>query len=250
MSATTPTPESLTGEGAQFRTTHWSVVLAARHDEAAGQEALAQLCRVYWYPLYAFVRRRGHDVHEAQDLTQEFLARLIEKRSLNLVAPEKGRFRSFLLASLKNFLVNEWTRSHRQKRGGGQHLISLDEEHAEARYKIEPVDTLTPERIYERTWTATLLDRVLVLLERECAEHGKADLFEELRPLLCGENASASYAEIAARHGISEGAVKMTVLRLRQRYAGLLREQIANTVESPEEIEDEIRHLLANAAGT
>jgi RNA polymerase sigma factor (sigma-70 family) len=242
-------PEIELGECAHFRTTHWSVVLAARDDEAAGQQALAQLCRIYWYPLYGFVRRRGYDVHEAQDLTQEFLARLIQRRSLNLVVPEKGRFRSFLLASLKNFLVNEWTRSQRQKRGGGQQLVSLDEEHAETRYKIEPLDTLTPENIYERTWAATLLEHVLVLLKRECAENGKADIFEELKPLLCGERASATYSEIAAKHGISEGAVKMTVMRLRLRYAALLREQIAHTVKSPEEIEEEIRHLLTIAAG-
>jgi RNA polymerase sigma factor (sigma-70 family) len=242
-------PEIELGECAHFRTTHWSVVLAARDDEAAGQQALAQLCRIYWYPLYAFVRRRGYDVHEAQDLTQEFLARLIQRRSLNLVVPEKGRFRSFLLASLKNFLVNEWTRSQRQKRGGGQQLVSLDEEHAETRYKIEPLDTLTPENIYERTWAATLLEHVLVLLKRECAENGKADIFEELKPLLCGERASATYSEIAAKNGISEGAVKMTVMRLRLRYAALLRQQIAHTVETPEEIEEEIRHLLAIAAG-
>jgi RNA polymerase sigma factor (sigma-70 family) len=250
MSASTPTPEIRISRGLDFRTTHWSIVLAARADEAAGQHALSQLCQIYWYPLYAFVRRRGYDTDDAQDLTQEFLTRLIERRSLNFVDPEKGRFRSFLLASLKNFLVNEWTRSQRQKRGGGRALISLDEQHPEARYQTEPVDTLTPERIYDRTWAATLLEHVLSQLERECADNGKADLFEELKPLLCGEKASATYSDIAARHGISEGAVKMTVLRLRQRYAALLRAQIAHTVETPGEIEEEIRHLLAITAGS
>src|SRR6185503_1596056 len=141
----TPGWKPVVSARADFRTTHWSVVLAARDEEDAGQKALAQLCQAYWYPLYAFVRRRGYEPHDAQDLTQEFLLRLIERRSLQWVAPERGRFRSFLLASLKNFLVNEWTRSQRQKRGGGQPLLSLDERTAEARYQFEPVETETPE---------------------------------------------------------------------------------------------------------
>jgi RNA polymerase sigma factor (sigma-70 family) len=245
MSSPTPAPASAKAE---FRTTHWSVVLMARDEEAAGQKALAELCRIYWYPLYAFVRRRGYDVHDAQDLTQEFLLRLIERKSLHSVAPERGRFRSFLLVALKNFLINEWSRSQRQKRGGGQILISLDEERGEARYKIEPVESATPETLFERAWAATLLDRVLDLLRQEYAASGKADLFEQLSPFLCGENVAETYAQIAARHGISEGAVKMAVLRLRQRYATFLRAEIAQTLEDPAEVEDEIRHL-ARVAG-
>jgi len=236
--------------GAEFRTTHWSVVLAASDGEAAGQQALEQLCQTYWYPLYAFVRRRGYDPHEAQDLTQEFLLRLIEKKSLQSVAPERGRFRSFLLAALKNFLINEWSRTQRQKRGGGRQLISLDEQTAEARYRIEPVESATPETLFERAWAETLLDHVLALVAREYRESGKTELFDELKPFLCGEKGSATYAQIAARHAISEGAVKMAVLRLRQRYAALLRAEIGQTLESPAEIEEEIRHLRARVANT
>lgn len=245
--SSTPTLGSLAAGSANFRSTHWSVVLATRHDDEAGQKALAILCRTYWYPLYAFVRRRGHAAHDAQDLTQEFFALLIERESLSSVSPDKGKFRSFLLVSLKNFLANEWTRSQRQKRGGGQQLVSLDEEEAENRYKFEPVDTTTPESIYDRTWTETLLHRVFMLLEKEHMEQEKADLFQELKPLLWGEKGSGTYAEIAARHGISEGAVKMTVVRLRQKFAALLRAEIAHTVENPAQIEEEIRHLLAIA---
>jgi RNA polymerase sigma factor (sigma-70 family) len=235
--------------GAEFRTTHWSVVLAARNDEAAGQQALAQLCQTYWYPLYAFVRRRGHDPSDAQDLTQEFLLRLIERKSLQSVTPERGRFRSFLLVALKNFLINEWSRSQRQKRGGGQRFISLDEQTAEARYKIEPVESSTPETIFERAWAGTLLDRVLDRVAREYGENGKEDLFEALKPILCGEKGPATYAQIAAQHEITEGAVKMAVLRMRQRYAALLRAEIVQTLEDPSEIEDEIRYLFARVAG-
>lgn len=222
----------------------------ARDEEAAGQKALAQLCHTYWYPLYAFVRRRGYDVHDAQDLTQEFLLRLIERKSLHSVAPERGRFRSFLLTALKNFLINEWSRSQRQKRGGGQILLSLDEELGEARYKIEPVESATPETLFERAWAATLLDRVLDLLRREYIASGKADLFEQLSPFLAGEKAAVTYAQIASQHGISEGAVKMAVLRLRQRYAACLRAEIAQTLEDPAEVEAEIRHLLARMSAT
>jgi RNA polymerase sigma factor (sigma-70 family) len=231
--------------GGEFRTTHWSVVLAAREDETASQKALGELCRTYWYPLYAYVRRRGYSPHDAQDLTQEFLLQLIERKSLRSVAPEHGRFRSFLLASLKNFLINEWTRAQRQKRGGGQQLVSLDEQMAEARYGIEPVEFATPETLFERAWAQTLLDRVLELVARDYRENGKADLFDELKPFLCGEKGSSTYAEIAVWHGISEGAVKMSVMRLRQRYAALLRAEIAQTLESTAEVEDEIRHLLS-----
>jgi RNA polymerase sigma factor (sigma-70 family) len=243
--SSTPIIENSLVVSASFRSTHWSVVLASQHDDAGAQKALATLCRTYWYPLYAFVRRRGYASHDAQDLTQEFFTQLLERESLRSVSPEKGTFRSFLLASLKNFLVNEWTRSQRQKRGGGLKLVSLDEEKAEDRYRVEPAETVTPDLIYDRTWTETLLNRVLVLLESEHLENEKADLFQELKPLLCGEKGPGTYAEIAARHGISEGAVKMTVVRLRQRYAALLRSEIAQTVSSPEQVEQEIRHLLA-----
>lgn len=224
-------------------------MLAARADEESGRKALAELCRTYWYPLYAFVRRSGHEPHDAEDLTQEFLFRLIDRGSLKSVAPERGRFRSFLLASLKNFLINEWTRAQRQKRGGGQRIVSLDEQTAEARYTCEPVDSVTPETLFERAWAEALLDRVLEQVEREHRDAGKDDLFRELKPFLCGEKGSATYAEIARQFGITEGAVKMAVMRLRQRYAALLRAEIAQTVEGADEIEAEIRHLLACVSG-
>lgn len=220
------------------------MVLAARHGESSGQNALTQLCQEYWYPLYVFVRRRGFDSHDAEDLTQEFFARLIGKKSLQSVHPEKGKFRSFLLASLKNFLANEWGRGQRQKRGGGQRLLSLDEERAENRYQSEPADQSTPETVYERAWASTLLDLVLARLRREYAENEKADLFDEIKGFLSGDKGSSTYAQIGARHGVGESAVKMTVLRLRKRYGALLRAEIANTVDTPEEIEREIRHLF------
>jgi RNA polymerase sigma factor (sigma-70 family) len=243
------TPDTRTPvAGADFRTTHWSVVLAAGADEAAGRKALEQLCQTYWYPLYAFVRRRGYNPHDAQDSTQEFLLQLIERKSLQSVAPERGRFRSFLLVSLKNFLINEWTRSQRQKRGGGQTIISLDEELAEGRYRNEPVTAATPETIFERAWAEALLERVFQRVAQEYEDSGKRDLFEQLKPSLAGEKDSSTYAEIAVRHGISEGAVKMSVFRMRQRYAALLREEIAQTLDRPEEVEDEIRFLMARLA--
>ena len=235
---------------AQFTTTHWSVVLAAAEPGSeSGELALSTLCRNYWYPLYAYVRRQGHGPDEAQDLTQSFFARLLEKNYLGLANPERGRFRTFLLSSLKNFLVNDWRRDQRRKRGGTEPGLSLDEMSPEERFAAEPADTLNPERIYEKRWASTLLEHVLARLRQDYASSGRADLFDALKDYLWGEKNLAAYAEAAAALGLSEGAVKVAIHRLRQRYRDLLRAEIANTVASPEEVDEELRHLIDVISG-
>jgi RNA polymerase sigma-70 factor (ECF subfamily) len=229
-----------------FVTTHWSLVLAAgRTDTTRAQDALAKLCQTYWYPLYAYVRRRGFSPHDAEDLTQGFFAQLLHGNHLEKAQRERGRFRGFLLASLNHFISDEWDRMRAKKRGGGQAPISLNAEAAESRYRLEPPDTLTAERTYERRWALTLLDTVLQALEREHELAGKRAPFDELRFCLTGERSKLPYAELAVRLGMSEAAVKVAVYRLRQRYRELLRAEIANTVSSPEEVEDELQHLFA-----
>lgn len=232
---------------ARFAETHWSIVLSARRggDSTRGADALARLCETYWYPLYAFVRRQGHSPHDAQDLTQAFFARLLEKNWLAGVDPAKGRFRSFLLASLKHFLANEWDKSRALKRGGGAHqFVALDAATAESRYALEPVDNTTADRLYERRWALTLLDSTLARLRDEMTADGKARLFEELKFSLTGTGGDQSYAELAARLGLSEGAIKVAVHRLRQRYREVLRAQIAETVAAPDEVEAELRQIF------
>jgi RNA polymerase sigma factor (sigma-70 family) len=237
---------SSSASGGRFVTTHWSLVLAAADaDDARGREALAKLCRVYWYPLYAFVRRQGHDSHDAQDLTQEFFTRLLEKDYLGDVDRAKGKFRSFLLAALKHFLSKEWARAKTLKRGGGCTLVPLDALVAEDRYRREPQDDATPERLFERRWALTLLDQVLTRLGQEYETAGKRAVFEQLQGCLAGDRSSLPYAELAARLDMSEGAVKVAVYRLRQRYRGVLREEIAQTVADAAEIDDEIRQLFS-----
>jgi RNA polymerase sigma-70 factor (ECF subfamily) len=229
-----------------FQSTHWSAVLAAgQADSPQAAAALETLCRAYWPPLYAFIRRRGHNPEEAQDLTQEFFAQFLKRNDLATTAPGKGRFRSFLLAVLKNFLVNEWHRGQCQKRGGGQVAISLDAEPVEARYQVELVDTATPERVFERHWAFTVLDQTMNRLREEYASTGKRDLFDLLKETLSGQKRTTPRAELAARCGISVGAVDVAVHRLRRRYGELLREEIAHTVSQPGEVEEEIRHLKA-----
>jgi len=229
-----------------FATTHWSVVLTAqRTDTTRAQAALARLCQTYWYPLYAFVRRLGHNPHDAQDLTQEFFARLLAKNYLAGVAPEKGNFRSFLLASLKHFLANEWDRAHAAKRGGGQTIISLDDTDAENRYRLEPVDNMTADKLFDRRWVMTLLEQVMARLRSEYAQNEDADLYERLKDCLGGSRASAPYARLAADLRMTEGAVKVAVHRLRARYRELLREEIAQTVTTQGEVDEEIRHLFS-----
>ncbi len=239
-----PTPSSIDAAG--FAATRWTVVLAAAHGVATARaaDAMTELCRMYWYPLYAYVRRRGHETSEAEDLTQEFFARLLAKDYLASVAPEKGKFRAFLLASLKHFLANEWDRCQAQKRGAGKRALSLDALTAEDRYRLEPLHNLTAEKLYERQWALTVLGRILARLEAEWTARGKQRFFDGLKSTLTGPG-EASYAAIGAGLGMTEAAVKVAAHRLRRRYRELLREEIAQTVASAEEIDEEIRYLLS-----
>jgi RNA polymerase sigma factor (sigma-70 family) len=229
----------------EFHTTHWSVILAAGGaDSPQASAALAKLCRQYWYPLYAFVRRSGHAPADAEDLTQSFFARLLEKRSLSLADPARGRFRTFLLCALKRFLADEWDRARAQKRGGGAAVISLDETTAEGRYRLEPADPLTAEAIYERRWAHAVLDDVLTRLDAEFEADGQAAQFATLKVFIVGDKGEMPFAQAAAALGLTEPAVKAVVHRLRQRYCALVREVVAETVQDPREVEAEIRHLL------
>ncbi len=232
-----------------FSTTHWSVVLGAGQSDLAGvTAALERLCRTYWYPIYAFVRRRGSDPHESEDLTQSFFAFLLEKDTLKKVDRQKGKFRTFLLAALTNFLNNEWDKSRTLKRGGQQQIISLDETVAEELYRHEAVESLTPEKLFERRWAWALIEQVLARLKQEYASGAKADLFAKLEPALTGETPPGVFGQWAGELSMSEGAVKVALHRLRRRFGEVLRSEIAHTVSSPEEIDDEIRHLFAAIA--
>jgi RNA polymerase sigma-70 factor (ECF subfamily) len=236
-------------EARAFRTTRWTMVVHAREpDSAEAAAALEQLCQTYWYPLYAFVRRQGYDPHDAQDLTQEFFARLLAKHQLESVDRAKGRFRSFLLAAMKHFLSNEWDRRNAIKRGGRQIHLSIDKQSAEDRYRLEPADPQSAEKIYMRRWALTLLDRVLDSLKAEAVASGKAEQFEQLKLALTGDRLSVPYAELARRLGTTEGAVKVAVHRMRQRYRELLRAEIAHTVTDSKAVDAEIRHLFAALA--
>jgi RNA polymerase sigma factor (sigma-70 family) len=228
-----------------FATTRWSLVLAAGADpsSADSREALAALFETYWYPLYGFLRSRGYDTEDAQDLTQAFFARLLEKHAISQADPTRGRFRSFLLASLKHFAANERDRDMAKKRGGGAPMLSLEVEGAECRFQMEPPSDETPERIFDRRWALTLLGRVMSRLEAEVSESGRHRQFERLKTYLTGDRPQLSYAETATELGTSEGAVKVAVHRLRRQFRDLVRDEIAQTVASPEEIEDELRHL-------
>lgn len=250
MTSIHPQHDTTPRGAANFTPTHWSVVLAAadRSDSTHARDALEKLCRNYWLPIYAFVRRQGHNPHDAQDLTQEFFTRLLERNYLAGVDREKGRFRSFLLASLKNFLANEWDKAKAQKRGGKYVLISIDAALAENSVALEPADALTAEKIFERRWALSLLEQVLRRLREEYKRDGKEHQFEQLKSTLTEASRSVSYAEIATRLGTSEGAVKVAVHRLRQRYRELLRAEIADTVADAGEIDDEIRNLFAALA--
>ncbi len=229
-----------------FNTTHWSVVLAAGQLTAPGAtEALENLCAAYWYPLYAWLRRHGKSLHDAQDLTQAFLVHLLDKDRLQKPAPDHGRFRSFLLASLKNFLANEWDKTQALKRGAKFTFISADEEIGESRFRLEPSHDDTPDKAFERTWALTLLESVLGQLKKEYAGAGKSGLFDALQGYLSGDKGTLPYVEMAARLDLTEAALKMSVLRLRRRFGELLRAKIAHTVTGPEEIDEEIRSLFA-----
>jgi len=228
-----------------FATTHWSVVLAAQGRSPAAQEALEKLCRGYWRPLYEFVRRQGCGPEEAEDLTQGFFALFLERRDLDGVRREKGRLRSYLLVSLKHFLANERHRAMAVKRGEGRRLIPLEELRSCARANLEPADTLSPDRIYERRWALTVLEQVFARLKNEYRAAESAPLFDRLKELLAGESGQPSQAKIAGELGMTENAAKQAFHRFRHRYQLLLREEIAHTVAVPGDIEDELRHLIA-----
>jgi RNA polymerase sigma factor (sigma-70 family) len=245
VTSTTATGVSGLHGGAVFTTTHWSVVLEAQGESPAAQEALEKLCRTYWRPIFAFLRRQGLRPDEAEDITQGFFAELLERRSLDAVRKERGRLRSFLLGGLKYFLANEQRRAMAIKRGKGQRLIPLEEFRADDRIEMEPADQMTPEMIYERRWALTVLERVLSRLKDEYLAADNAALFDSLKELLPDEPGSPSQAEIAARLGMTENAVRQAFYRFRQRYQALLREEIANTVATPGDIEDELLHLIA-----
>jgi RNA polymerase sigma-70 factor (ECF subfamily) len=231
-----------------FATTRWSLIAAARDAGIpAAREALAELCRLYWYPLYAYVRRRGHDHDAAQDLTQGFFARLLERQDWAAVDPERGRFRSFLLAACQHFLANEHDREHSRKRGGGQRLLSLDFADADGRYLREPSHDQTPERLFERRWALTLLEQVLAGLQEEYESAGKGPQFEALKGSLAGPE--VPYAAVAEELGMSEGAVKVAAHRLRQRYRDRLRATIADTVADEAQVDEELRDLFAALGG-
>jgi RNA polymerase sigma factor (sigma-70 family) len=232
-------------EAVAFATTHWSVVLAAQGQSPAADQALEKLCRTYWWPLYGFVRRNGYQPEEAQDLTQSFFALLLERRDLDDVRREKGRLRSYLLVSLKNFLAKSRRRELATKRGEGRALVPLDELLARERANLEPADTLTADRIFERRWALTLLEQVLTRLESEYRSAGNDKLFDCLKEFLSDEPGRRSQGEVAAELGMTENAVKQAFHRLRQRYRELLRDEIAQTVAVPGDVEDELRHFIS-----
>ena len=249
-----PPPTLPSSEGgvqrAIFATTHWSVVLSTQDkDSPRSAEALETLCRAYWYPLYAYVRRQGQQPHDAQDLTQSFFARLLEKDYLQSAVREKGKFRTFLLVALKRFLANEWDRARAQKRGGGQVHVPLDTELAEQRYQVEPTEGITADKVYERRWALTLLDQTMARLRQEFTEAGKANEFAQFKVFLTAEKGAIGYADIAAKTGMNEGAVRVAAHRLRRRFRELFREEIAHTVARPEDIDEEVRHLLDALSG-
>jgi RNA polymerase sigma-70 factor (ECF subfamily) len=229
----------------RFSTTRWSLVLAAGNASAEGaHEALAELCRLYWYPVYAFVRRRGHAPEDSLDLTQEFFTRLIEQDSVKTADPARGKFRSWLLGALKHFLANEWDRTTAQKRDH-RRVVSLDGEEAENRYLREPDSSTDPERLFHRRWALSLLERVMTRLRDECRNEEKAELFEKVKGLLIGPEAEEpAYQPIARELGIRPETLRVTVFRLRKRYGALLRQEIAETVDRSDAVEEEIEFLL------
>jgi RNA polymerase sigma factor (sigma-70 family) len=247
--ATTGTVEPLP-RSPVFVTTHWSVVVtAAGKNTADARHALEKLCQTYWYPLYAYVRRRGFSPPDAEDLTQGFFARFLAHQWVADADREKGRFRTFLLSALNHFLANEWDRARAQKRGGGVPTVPLEPGAAETRYSREPADNTTPEQHFEQRWALTLLETVTSRLQAEYEQAGKRDLFAALNPCLVGDRTTQPYQELAKTLDLSEGAIKSAVHRLRQRYRQVLREEIANTVAGPGEVEEELRHLIAVLGG-
>jgi RNA polymerase sigma-70 factor (ECF subfamily) len=228
-----------------FVTTHWSVVVAAgRSDTTRARHALGKLCQTYWYPLYAYVRRRGYSAHDSQDLTQEFFTQLLARESLTAANPDKGRFRSFLLTSLNHFLINEWNKRRSRKRGGNCPTFSLDWAAAEERYDLEPIDDTTPDKLFEKQWALALLNEVLNQLEAEHRLSDKIKLFTALRETLLGSRESQPYEKLATELSLTEGAIKVAVHRLRKRYRELIRAEISHTLDQTENIEEEMRRLF------
>jgi DNA-directed RNA polymerase specialized sigma24 family protein len=234
----------------RFHTTSWTLVQAAAVDPTAeSATALANLCQVYWQPVYAFIRRNGYDRDQSQDLCQQFFAVLLERNFLLDADQDRGRFRSFLLTAVKNFLANEWDRANAQKRGGGQTAVSIDLVEAEGWYAPATVEATTPERLFERRWALSVLEQVMVKLRATFKESGKADQFDSLLVFLNRESDSTRYDDVAGQLGVSAGALRMAVHRMRRKYRELLRAEIAETVSTPEEIDDEIRFLLSTLSG-
>jgi RNA polymerase sigma factor (sigma-70 family) len=236
-------------DAGRFRTTHWSVVLLSAQTQVPGSRtALADLCRLYWYPLYTFVRRRGYSAEDAQDLTQGFFLSLLERKSLRQVGPEKGKFRSFLLASLKNFLSDAFDRENSLKRGGQIEFVALDFESGEERYRENPVDSLTAEKVFDARWAMTLLEHAIERLRKEYASQGKTAIIDALQPFLDPTNCKSlpSYEEVGEKLQVSLGGVKTLIHRLRKRYSELLREEVARTVTDPQAVDEEI-HALCEA---
>jgi RNA polymerase sigma-70 factor (ECF subfamily) len=229
----------------QFAPTHWTVILQAKGETARAQVALEQLCQTYWPPVYAFIRRQGHNPHDAEDLTQEFFTRLLHKDYLDGVDRAKGKFRSFLLAAVKNFLANEWHKANAIKRGGGQKVISIDARAAESSCCIDLPHELTADKVFERRWATMLLEVTLARLREEYVVAGKGETFEALKATLTGERGSIGYAEIASNLKTTEGNIKVAVHRLRGRYRDLLREEISNTVTAASDVDEELRNLFA-----
>ncbi len=243
-------PTSSTPPGAgRFATTHWSVVRAAGKTSSPHyKEALGTLCRTYWFPLYAFLRRQGHSSNQAEEYTQAFFTRLLEKRGLRLADSKRGKFRSFLLAALKNFLADERDRARAKKRGGEHKILSLDFENAESQYTLQPAQQMPPEKLFERSWALTVLERTMVRLQDEFGSTKKRKIFDHLKVYLTADKDSIPYRQVAAGLKMTEGAVKVAVHRLRHRYRELLRDEIAQTVATEEQIDEEIRDLFAALA--
>jgi RNA polymerase sigma-70 factor (ECF subfamily) len=232
-----------------FVTTHWSVVIRAGRSEPQAHEALSQLCQTYWYPLYSFIRRQGKSPHDAEDLTQEFFARLLEKNYLAAAREEKGKFRTFLLTTLKRFLANEWDRQHAQKRGGFQPMVEIEAVLAESKFNSELAHNLNPDVLFERQWAITLLERVMKRLQKEYEQSGRDKLFEKLRGCLVKDDSAQPYAQIASGLNLTESAIKTAVHRLRTRYQELLRQEIGKTVATAADVEEELRQLFAAVGG-
>jgi RNA polymerase sigma factor (sigma-70 family) len=233
-----------------FVTTRWTVVVhAGRKSSPQSERALSELCHTYWFPLYAYVRRKGHSKEDAEDLTQAFFTRFLEKNYLEGLSAERGKFRAFLLASLKHFLANEWDKSQRQKRGGGAQHLSLDWQSAEEKLQHEPPDTSSPDRIFDREWALALLEQVIVRLREECVMEGKAQLFEQAKGYLMVGEQAIPYVAAAKTLNLDEGAVRVAVHRLRKRYRELLREEIAGTLSDTAQVQEELQSLQAALAG-